>query len=181
MNAKVCKGTTVRGKNCKRLVKDGDYCCYHTSKPECKESKILKPKKVEETSKIQKKAYPKSKFEKLDECCVCVEALTDEDYLSCGHWIHTSCVVKSGKQECPICRTELILSEQDREQIRKIAKAREDEEVEAQHQSLRNEEVINHIITLAFLNEIENRRIGGQQISDESVVRQLFIVYRRRQ
>jgi hypothetical protein len=27
--------------------------------------------------------------------------------LSCGHWIHVECVIKSGKKECPMCKSQL--------------------------------------------------------------------------
>lgn len=175
----VCKGTTCKGKPCKRTVKSGDYCCYHTPKP-IQEKEKLPIKKVEEKPK---KLYPKSTFDKLDECCVCIENLSDDDYLSCGHWIHTSCVVKSGKQECPICRAEIILTDQDKSQLEKIAKDRRDEEVEEQHRRLTSNEdpeIVNYlenIIMLALMNDIENMRIGHQP---SEILRPLFLVYRRR-
>ena len=55
-----------------------------------------------------KKIY---KFEKPEECPICMDDMKNEKYPlrgevegKCGHWVHHSCVVSSGKQECPICR-----------------------------------------------------------------------------
>ena len=45
------------------------------------------------------------KCEKPDECCVCFDTLNETDSaLSCGHYIHMECIVKSKKSTCPICR-----------------------------------------------------------------------------
>ena len=39
------------------------------------------------------------------ECPVCYNKLSQVTRpLSCGHYVHKSCVIKSGKSECPICR-----------------------------------------------------------------------------
>ncbi len=49
-------------------------------------------------------------LEKSEECSVCLESLSDcKEPLKCGHWIHKSCVIKSGKNKCPICRFSIYL------------------------------------------------------------------------
>ena len=60
-----------------------------------------------------------SKFqsEKPQDCPVCFESLDNENKtLSCGHWVHKECVIKSKKDCCPLCRqtVELTLEEQYR-------------------------------------------------------------------
>lgn len=40
----------------------------------------------------------------IDDCPVCYEDITNNETLSCGHCIHKSCIIASGKAECPICR-----------------------------------------------------------------------------
>ena len=45
--------------------------------------------------------------EVVEECCVCCE--TVDTKLSCGHDIHMMCVVKSGKNKCPLCRQEIVI------------------------------------------------------------------------
>lgn len=46
-----------------------------------------------------------------DTCCVCTEKFQNEDEpLKCGHRIHMSCIYKSGKAQCPLCRHQLSLT-----------------------------------------------------------------------
>jgi hypothetical protein len=45
------------------------------------------------------------KTEKED-CAVCMDGEL-KCPLSCGHWIHVECVIKSGKKECPMCKSQL--------------------------------------------------------------------------
>lgn len=50
-------------------------------------------------------------IEKPDDCPVCMDPFHENDIpLTCGHWVHKSCIIKSGKGQCPICRFELYLS-----------------------------------------------------------------------
>ena len=48
-----------------------------------------------------------------EECAVCCESVTNKDYLSCGHCIHKSCVIKSNKTTCPCCRKEIELNREE--------------------------------------------------------------------
>jgi hypothetical protein len=58
---------------------------------------------------------PLQNIERPSECPVCMDHLDqDEKSLTCGHWVHKSCVIKSGKGQCPICRFELHLSTKER-------------------------------------------------------------------
>lgn len=43
----------------------------------------------------------------MDECAVCFEELSSNDVLECKHKIHSDCIIKSCKAECPICRQHL--------------------------------------------------------------------------
>jgi hypothetical protein len=46
-----------------------------------------------------------------DDCPICCEEINKKsDPLTCGHWIHRTCVVKSGKAECPLCRSRVYLT-----------------------------------------------------------------------
>lgn len=49
-----------------------------------------------------------------DDCPVCMEALATEAALSCGHFVHRECIVRSGKNTCPICRKKVYLCPRDR-------------------------------------------------------------------
>lgn len=50
-------------------------------------------------------------YEKPDECIICLEKFDEKDDkpLSCGHWVHESCIIAWGKRQCPICRQFIIL------------------------------------------------------------------------
>ena len=56
------------------------------------------------------------------QCCVCYENF-DDDKLECGHDIHMICVVKSGKNRCPLCRQEVVIPDEYLDQLKQ---ARED-------------------------------------------------------
>jgi len=55
--------------------------------------------------------------EKPSECPVCYEALEDHKPLSCGHWVHKSCIIKSKKDNCPMCRAKVKLTRREREEM----------------------------------------------------------------
>jgi hypothetical protein len=46
--------------------------------------------------------------DKPTQCAVCLNSIHQINKpLICGHWIHKKCIQKSGKSECPICRSKL--------------------------------------------------------------------------
>lgn len=48
------------------------------------------------------------KFPKPEKCPVCFGSIHQcVRPLACHHWVHRSCIRRSGKAECPICRTKL--------------------------------------------------------------------------
>ena len=57
------------------------------------------------------------KCEKPSECPVCYEALEDLKPLSCGHWVHKTCIIKSKKDKCPMCREKVKLTRREREEM----------------------------------------------------------------
>jgi hypothetical protein len=57
------------------------------------------------------------KQEKPDECPVCLESINDNEYLSCGHYVHKCCFLKSKKTCCPICKKEVELEVDDIKQM----------------------------------------------------------------
>jgi len=76
-----CKHLLSTNTRCKRYVKKGFKYCHHH----------------------YRKIYDKPK-----NCPVCYSSLHQTTRsLSCGHWVHRSCIQKSQKAECPICRAEL--------------------------------------------------------------------------
>ena len=55
--------------------------------------------------------------EKPSECPVCYEPLETDKALSCGHWVHKSCIIKSKKDNCPMCRQKVKLTRREREEM----------------------------------------------------------------
>ena len=55
--------------------------------------------------------------EKPSECPVCYEPLETDKALSCGHWVHKSCIIKSKKDNCPMCRQKVKLTRKEREDM----------------------------------------------------------------
>lgn len=91
---KICQGYTVKGTRCKKKVSghNHSYCNIHKQK---------------------------YKFEKPDECPVCMESLNDvKSPISCSHWIHRKCILNWGKPNCPVCRTEIKLSTSEKRKLR---------------------------------------------------------------
>jgi len=62
-------------------------------------------------------------YEKPDECPICLEEfdkINDVPLIPCLHWICKKCIIKSGKNECPICRQEVQLTKMESKQCNKI-------------------------------------------------------------
>lgn len=113
-----CQGITLSGNQCHRKIKDQTYCYQH--RPTETNKKYIQPKP--------------------DECCVCCESLkTQKRPLSCGHWIHTSCIISSAKAECPVCRTKLTLNKRAMNKINRLARKRKAEELAEEEEELRME------------------------------------------
>ena len=69
---------------------------------------------LERCTNISNKKYcdtheEKYKYEKPDDCPVCMDEISDETEipLSCGHWIHKECLVPTNLHICPICRQKM--------------------------------------------------------------------------
>lgn len=87
----VCKGRTSKHHPCKLVaLRDSNFCRFHQ----------------------------KFRFEKPLNCPICMEVLEDGvDPFSCGHYVHTKCVIKWGKELCPICKCHLNLTRRQRKSM----------------------------------------------------------------
>lgn len=132
MSLHQCPGKTMLGHRCKRMLKSNAHCKHHS---------------------VQFLQWAK---DKPSECCICVEGFCDTDRpLSCGHWVHSSCIVKWGKQECPICRETITLNKKDTNKIKKNNAGYDlSEEVLINHLHQFVHEIVDGDET--FLLEIEN-------------------------
>lgn len=111
MKMENCKGITRTGNNCKRKAKEGGYCFQHQ----------------QELKFIQ---------EKPDECLICCDALSEDTPLPCGHWIHLNCIIRSGKAECPVCRSPVVLNERDTKSLQEIRIQRREEEIQEEQEEI---------------------------------------------
>lgn len=51
----------------------------------------------------------RSKYPKPKECPICLGSLSQtKKPMECGHWVHKTCLEKTGKDQCPICRKDLF-------------------------------------------------------------------------
>lgn len=76
-----CQGKTRSGEQCKRIV-NSTFCYQHV---------------------------PKFIDEKPNDCFICCYPLNMKDPLSCGHWVHYECILKSGVKKCPFCREDVYI------------------------------------------------------------------------
>lgn len=81
-----CRAVTKSGKRCDCRIQEGQYCHLHAQL---------------------------FRFPKPDECPVCTCPLTDPQPLSCGHWVHRECVLKWGKDQCPVCRSKIRMTKKE--------------------------------------------------------------------
>lgn len=104
-NQKKCHGVTIKGKSCRNKVyKEYDYCKTH---------------------------YEKFRLEKPEDCPICMESLENVKIpLSCSHWVHRDCIIKWGKNKCPICTANIKLTKSEIKKMRRINKENDNEENE---------------------------------------------------
>ena len=57
----------------------------------------------------------KKKYERED-CAICMENYSQQP-LSCGHWIHFECIIKTEKKECPMCQNGLSFTREQNKQF----------------------------------------------------------------
>jgi hypothetical protein len=80
----------IKGKPCKLKALDNGFCYKHIN----------------------------YKFPKPKDCPVCLCSIHQTHKpLSCGHWVHKSCIIKSGQARCPICRYELDIKIKSKDDI----------------------------------------------------------------
>jgi hypothetical protein len=136
-----CKQITKSGFNCKNNEyeygkgicglhnnKNNNSCCAYThiyqNNPEVydidyNQSDYILTKCDKVT--IHNKKYCNShahkfRLDKEDDCPVCMEVICSntEEPLSCGHWIHSKCLLGWKKDTCPVCRASMTDDEVER-------------------------------------------------------------------
>jgi len=119
---------------------------------------------IVETSeeKLDKKTKIENINDELDSLCsVCFDKLTTEDKpFECGHTIHFHCFLNSGKQECPMCRSNVKVNEGYKLLMDNIHRARMND--------------INEQTTIDMLNSEENEdefteNVNAYQIEEDNI------------
>ena len=128
----------------KKLKETEDKEVKKEIKKEIKEEKKVdeKIKKVVKKVKEEEKkssSSVSSSSDKPDDCIVCCEKIRQRAPLSCGHWIHTDCVVKSGKPNCPVCTKKVKLSESNLKKCQAKGKALKKELEEEEEKEVERE------------------------------------------
>lgn len=158
-SACVCSGKTAKGEQCKRKVlADSGYCKSHIPQSsdtyqKIEESTLLtkEESKQEDTtiltkgdSSTDKILLPRKKSSSIEsstefeDCPVCTDPLTKKDVLVlCKHRIHMDCIIKSGKKECPICRSDVKLTATQQLKLERVGRKYEKERIRAETQHLR--------------------------------------------
>lgn len=158
-SACVCSGKTAKGEQCKRKVlADSGYCKSHIPQSsdtyqKIEESTLLtkEESKQEDTtiltkgdSSTDKILLPRKKSSSIEsstefeDCPVCTDPLSKKDVLVlCKHRIHMDCIIKSGKKECPICRSDVKLNATQQLKLERVGRKYEKERIRAETQYLR--------------------------------------------
>lgn len=90
--------------------------------------KKLKSKKIKISTKL---------LDKTDDCPVCCEDISNlKSPLSCGHWIHTECVVLSGNPVCPMCKEKVKLNKKSLTKCKSIGKKMKKEKEEEEEKEI---------------------------------------------
>lgn len=140
----ICKGVKIDGSNCTRVVTDGEYCHQHNDQ----KYRELKP----------------------NDCIICCESLSNEKKsLDCGHWIHRECVIRSGKPECPVCRSPVTLGQKATKALETVAEKHRQDSIEEEEQNIMSqfEEQVADLILQALQ---ESELVGGTTIEMDLVI-----------
>jgi hypothetical protein len=102
-----CAGTTLKGVRC-NMKTYSIYCRFHKNQA----PQILSPNKQAPQILSPNKQAPLIEEEEI--CCVCTDPI-QSILKPCGHSVHIDCVIKSGKQLCPLCRQHVTMTKIQKE------------------------------------------------------------------
>jgi hypothetical protein len=129
---KNCQGKTAKGELCKRkVVADCGYCKSHLSQwngMKCADSmNLTKEEWKQEESSMEE-----------EDCPVCTDPLSKKDVIEgCHHRVHIDCIIKSGKDECPLCRGPVHLKATQRKKLERIQRKYKKEEIREETRQVR--------------------------------------------
>lgn len=96
LSFQTCCVKTKRGSVCKNRLYNEKYCKLH---------------------------HKQFGLEKPEECPICMESLENTDRpTQCGHWIHKECLMKWKEDTCPMCRTPIKFTVEEKRIKRRLHK-----------------------------------------------------------
>ena len=109
-----CAGTTLKGIRC-NVKTHSSYCRFHKNQepPPIMIPVNLPQITIPKIPIILPPAKP-TVIQDLQEdeiCCVCTDPVNSK-LTPCGHLVHMDCVIKSGKNTCPLCRQKVRMTRQ---------------------------------------------------------------------
>jgi len=107
------------------------------------------------------------KFPKPQNCPICFSSLHQTSQpLDCGHWIHKTCIQKTCKPECPVCRTKLNIK--IKPQLTKSSS----------NESLDLDDLLDHINEISEDNDnLQRIEIPYENLISAYVMYQLYKMY----
>ena len=125
-----------------------------------------KVKLLEETNKKVEKKCCEEPIEirfKEDTCCIC-ERDFDKNFTPvkpCYHWVHKSCMIKFGSQNCPYCRVEVNFNQRQLRELKIVQEQKKKEKEENERRELiRYYHQLNNINTINIYDSDEEFFIG---------------------
>lgn len=107
-----------------------------------KEKKLQKEKEqLELIRKLQEEKEKDIPIElkfKEDYCCICSRDF-DSNYTPikpCFHWVHKSCMIKFGSQNCPYCRTQVNFNQRQLRELKLVQEQKKKEKEEQERNEL---------------------------------------------
>lgn len=87
------------------------------------------------------------------ECVICLEDISNNQPLKCGHYIHYQCVLKSLKPECPVCREKVVVpNDIEKDMNDRMRTFVNNYDVEMNENFLRGGGDINFVPLIQFIN-----------------------------
>ena len=179
-----CLGHKLNGEPCSRRVRLPNlYCHSHRRNNEPPIEPIEVCEHIHSEHIEHGKLEPKKEKQKEEEtCCICCEIMDENEkpLPCCGQRIHKACLIKSGREKCPLCRNPKaiqLLNKTERKQLTKSYK-----ELLGYHNRNTEEGLISgitrHIHAFSNQNEIHMCQ-DGLSTARRSLARIQLVIHRQ--
>ena len=155
--------------------KDHKTCCAKTKKGNKCKNRVSSINHGESIKLFCKRHTKQYGLEKPVDCPICMEPLTDNDNpIQCGHWIHKDCLMKCKAETCPMCRSAIKFTQEEKRIRKKLhpknIESRDDVSIEEIYIPEEIFEFISSFIRGVPEDIRDEFLINLLQVEDESVV-----------